>query len=77
MTFEEWWKRGVGISMWCTRQQSAREGWNAATEAERKNAEIDATRYQKLRDANMDIRNRLEHYSSSALDVAIDNMEEL
>ena len=32
----------------------------------------DAERYCKLRDADMDVRNRLEHYSGPALDVVLD-----
>lgn len=32
----------------------------------------DAERYRKLRDAGMDERNRLEHYSGPALDVVLD-----
>lgn len=36
--------------------------------------EQDAKRYATLRNANMDYRNRLEHYSGSALDVVIDKL---
>jgi multidrug resistance efflux pump len=32
----------------------------------------DAERYRKLRSADMETRNRLEHYSDSALDVVLD-----
>jgi hypothetical protein len=34
--------------------------------------EADAKRYLTIRNADMDLRNRIEHYSGSALDVFID-----
>lgn len=34
----------------------------------------DAARYRALRDADMNTRNRLEHYADSALDIAIDTL---
>ena len=43
-----------------------------AAERERDALAADARRYRYLRDADMDVRNRLDHYASSALDVAID-----
>jgi hypothetical protein len=35
--------------------------------------EADAKRYLTIRNADMDLRNRIEHYSGPALDVFIDN----
>lgn len=44
----------------------------AELEQQLEEARKDAERYLYLRNANMDERNRIEHYASSALDAAID-----
>lgn len=77
MKFEEWWyKHNYDLRYGKNTKKITQAAWSAATTAERKQAEIDAIRYRRLRNANMNIRNRLEHYSGLALDIAIDNMEE-
>ena len=50
-----------------------------AIKAETRAAELatDAQRYRKLRNANMDVRNRLEHYGGDALDERLDALDGL
>ena len=48
------------------------DGFASAERAELEALRKAAERYRKLRSADMDTRNRLEHYSDSALDVMLD-----
>lgn len=64
-TLQEYWDAAPELA---ERMAPAEEYARAELEALRKDAE----RYRKLRSADMETRNRLEHYAASALDVVLD-----